>query len=282
MDNYINSTFESENINHLEPSTLKMPGANSKPVKLYKYVGVTTGPEWEQVKDYFVYITPEFVLRNGVTGFNDYGDIAWYCKHKDLFIVEQKLEVPLYLTVGYRERIKRTEAGEWYDEMVSQHNQQIEKIREIKSWFTEAVYPESIHDYIGDIISSSRVYVPNNENFFEEGSICFLIREEQDIIGMFVNLEYTKGLGNCRGVLDGIFCYLEFDPELADLINDWCIDETDDFRTLFVKEREHYVYKHHPKMCHHCHEFHSGCTKKPPKKPCQKHKKPWEYDGCHY
>lgn len=282
MNNYISTTFGNDDVNHLEPSSLKMSGSNGKPVKLYRYVGVTSGPVWDSVKDYFLYVTPEFVLRNGVTGFKDYGDIAWYCKHKDLFIVEQRLDVPLYLTVGYRERAKRMEAGEWLDSMNSQHNERVERIREIKSWFTEATYPESVHDYVGDIISSSRVYVPSTENFFDEGSVCFIIREEQDIIGMFVNLEYSKGLGNCKGILDGIFCYLDFDPELADLINEWCLDETDDFRTLFVKEREHYVYEHHPKMCPHCHEFHSGCTKKPPKKSCAVDKKPWEYDGCHY
>lgn len=262
-----NDNFESENINHLEPSALKISGANGKPVKLYRYVGNTGGAEWENVKDYFFYVTPEFVLRNGVTGFKDYGDIAWYCKHKDLFIVEQNLNVPLYLTVGYRERIKRTEAGEWYSRMKSQSEEKTEKIREIKSWFTEAVYPESVRDYVGDIILTSRTYVPSNSNFFDEGSVCFFIREEQDFIAMFVNLEYSKGLGNCSGILDGIFCYLDFDPELADLINDWCIDETDDFRELFVHERDYYPYHHEPKKCHKHHKhhkFHSGCTLKAP------------------
>ena len=265
-----------ENANHLEPSNLKVAGTNGKMVKLYRYVGSTSDPLWEDVKSYFVYVTPEFVLRNGVTGFKDYGDIAWYCKHKDLFIVEERLDVPLHLTVGYMERLQRTEASEWYDEMTEQNNERAERIAEIKSWFTEATYPEHIRDYLDDIILTSRVYRPSRQNFFEEGSICFFIREEQDFIAMFVNLEYSKGLGNCRGVLDGIFCYLDFDAELADLINDWCIDDTDTLRELFVHERDHYVFHHEPKMfydshhhhhhccpkCHEHHEYHTGCTKR--------------------
>jgi len=264
MTNNVETRFDDENVNHLEPSTLKISGTHGKPVKLYRYVGSTSGRDWELVRDYFFYVTPEYVLRNGVTGFKDYSMIGWYCKHKDLFIVEQRLEVPLHLTIGYRERINRTEAGEWYERMKEQGHERVEKIREIKSWFTEAVYPETVRDYVGDIILSSRAYLPVKENFFEEGSVCFFIREEQDFIAMFVNLEYTKNLGNCSGVLDGIFCYLDFDPDLADLINDWCLDETDDFRTMFVKEREHYVYHHHPKMYVKPHKFHSGCTKKVP------------------
>ena len=268
MTNTVENTFNNENINHLEPSTLKIPGAHGKPVRLYRYVGSTSDDAWKSVKNYFFFVTPEFVLRNGITGFTDYSMIAWYCKHKDLFIVEQKLHVPLHLTVGYLERIKRTEAGEWYSTMEQQQSAKAEKIQEIKSWFTEAVFPEGVRDYLDDIITTSRVYLPSKENFFEEGSVCFLIREDQDFIAMFVNLEYSKGLANCRGALDGIFCYIDFDPELADLINDWCFDETDDFRELFVYEREHYVYHHEPHHCHGCHEFHSGCTKR----------KPWERD----
>lgn len=265
---YNNYQFNDETVNHLEPTSLKITGSNGKPVKLYRYIGSTSGQDWETVKDYFFYVTPEYVLRNGVTGFKDYSMIGWYCKHKDLFIIEQRLEVPLHLTIGYRERIKRSEAGEWYDNMKRQSETKADKIREIKSWFTEATYPETVRDYVGDIILTSRVYLPSRENFFDEGSVCFLIREEQDFISMFVNLEFSKGLGNCRGTLDGIFCYLDFDPELADLINDWCVDETDDFRTLFVKEREHYAHRHDPPMpWRPHHEFHSGCTKK---KPCEK------------
>jgi len=271
MDNEFEYGFGDKTYNHLEPSSLRVDGANGRRVRLYRYVGSTSGNDWSGVKDYFFFVTPEFVLRNGVTGFRDYGDIGWYCKHKDLFIVEQRLDVPLHLTVGYRERVNRTEAGEWYGLMKEQHDEKVAKIKEIKSWFTEAVYPESVRDYVGDIILTSRVYVPSLENFFDEGSVCFFIREEQDFVAMFVNLEYNKGLGNCHGVLDGIFCYLDFDAELADLINDWCSDETDEFRELFVHEREHYVYHHDPKH-HHCHhkkhEFHSGCTKR----------KPWEKD----
>lgn len=272
MDNEFEYGFGDKTYNHLEPSSLRVDGANGRPVRLYRYVGSTSGNDWSGVKDYFFFVTPEFVLRNGVTGFKDYGDIGWYCKHKDLFIVEQRLDVPLHLTVGYRDRVNRTEAGEWYGLMKEQHDEKVAKIKEIKSWFTEAVYPESVRDYVGDIILTSRVYVPSLENFFDEGSVCFFIREEQDFVAMFVNLEYNKGLGNCHGVLDGIFCYLDFDAELADLINDWCSDETDEFRELFVHEREHYVYHHDPKHHHHhhCkkHEFHSGCTKR----------KPWEKD----
>lgn len=264
MTNDNEMQFDDENVNHLEPSTLKISGTHGKPVRLYRYVGSTSGRDWELVRDYFFYVTPEYVLRNGVTGFQDYGDIGWYCKHKDLFIIEQRLEVPLHLTIGYRERINRTEAGEWYRLMKEQKDEKVEKIKEIKSWFTEAVYPETVRDYVGDIILSSRAYLPVKENFFDEGSVCFFIREEQDFIAMFINLEYSKNLGNCSGTLDGIFCYLDFDPELADMINDWCMDETDEFRTLFIKDREHYTHTHHPKM--HCkpHKFHSGCTKKIP------------------
>lgn len=275
-----NIKFNDENINHLEPSPLKISGTHGKPVKLYRYVGSTTSTDWEMIKDYFFYVSPEFVLRNGVTGFTDYGMIGWYCKHKDLFIVEQRLGVPLHLTIGYREKINRTEAGEWYKNMTEQNNEREEKIREIKSWFTEAVYPESVRDYLDDIINTSRVYLPSRDNFFEEGSIAFFIREEQDFISMFVNLEYDKSLGNCNGILDGIFCYLDFDVELADLINDWCIDETDEFRELFIEARNHYVYHHEPVMYpphhHHHHrppkkphKFHTGCTKQ--KKKCDGH-----------
>lgn len=266
MNNNIETDFNNENANHLEPSPLKISGTNGKPVKLYRYIGSTSGKDWESIRDYFLYVTPEFVLRNAVTGFQDYSMIGWYCRHKDIFIVEQRLNVPLHLTVGYRERLNRTEAGEWYDRMKNQIDERSAKITEIKSWFTEAVYPESVRDYVGDIILSSRVYLPVRENFFDEGSVCFLIREEQDFIAMFVNLEFSKNLGNCAGVLDGIFCYLDFDPELADLINDWCMDETDEFRELFVHEKDHYVHHHHPKMPE-PHKFHSGCTKKP-----------WEYE----
>ena len=280
MPNYTDTIYD-ENINHLEPSALKISGTHGHPVKLYRYVGSTSGVDWETVKNYFFYITPEFVLRNGVTGFADYGDIGWYCKHKDLFIIEQKLDVPLHLTIGYREKINRTEAGEWYQIMKEQKDERAEKIKEIKSWFTEAVYPETVRDYLSDIINTSRVYLPSRNNFFEEGSIAFFIREEQDFISMFVNLEYDKHLGNCSGILDGIFCYLDFDVELADLINDWCIDETEDFRDLFIRAREHYVFEHEPMMGFHYHhhhkkphKYHSGCTKKDKdkdKKKCHKH-----------
>lgn len=281
MVNTLEARFDDKNINHLEPSSLKVAGTNGKMVKLYRYIGSTSGREWETVKDYFFYVTPEYVLRNGVIGFQDYGDIGWYCKHKDLFIVEQRLNVPLHLTIGYRDRLNRNEAGEWYDRMKEQNEEKSAKIKEIKSWFTEAVYPETVRDYVDDIILTSRVYLPVRDNFFDEGSVCFLIREEQDFIAMFINLEYSKGLGNCSGVMDGIFCYLDFDPDLADLINDWCVDETDEFRVLFVTDRDHYVFSHNPKIPepphkhhkhHKPHKFHSGCTKK----------KPWEYDLWHY
>ena len=273
MNVIVENDFNDENVNHLEPTGLKITGSNGKPVKLYKFIGSTSGKEWESVKDYFLYVSPEFVLRNGVTGFRDYGDIGWYCKHKDLFIVEQRLNVPLHLTVGYLERIKRSEASEWYSVMREQRDDFKSKINEIKHWFTEAVYPESVRDYLSDIILTSRIYLPDKSNFFDEGSVAFIIREDQDFIAMFVNLEFNRGMGNCRGVLDGIFCYLDFDPELADLINDWCMDSTDDFRTLFVKAKDHYAFHHHPRMFfEEPHKFHSGCTKK----------KPWEYDLPHY
>jgi len=266
-----------ENSNHLEPTKLKITGTNNKPTRLYKYIGVTAGQDWDKVKDYLLYITPEFVLRNGVTGFEDYGDIGWYCKHKDVFIVEQRLEVPLHLTVGYRERIKRTEAEGWYNSMNHQHQETVERLHEIKSWFTEAVYPAEVRDYIGDIINSSRVYLPSREHFFDEGGTCFLVREDQDFIAMFVNLEFSRRLGNCRGVLDGIFCYLDFDPDLADMINDVCVDETDEFRVLFVKGREHYAFRHDPPLRpHHGHSHPRRCPYK-----CRK-SFPWEYDKCHY
>ena len=269
-ENY-NTEQEIVNVNHLEPSTLQIGGANGKPVKLYKYVGTNTGSSWESVKDYFFYVTPEFVLREGVTGFRDYGDIAWYCKKKDIFIIEERLNVPVYLSIGYKERVARSEAHEWYESMSEQNREKVNKIKEIKSWFTEAVYPESVRDYVGDVINSSRVYLPSFGSFFEEGGVAFLVREDQDFIGMFVNLEFTHGLGNCRGVLNGIFCYLDFDVDLADLINDWCVDETDDFRELYVRGRDHYVYRHEPcmKPCVHPHKFHSGCAKGYPKEvPC--------------
>lgn len=278
MSNSFKSGFGncgSEDVSHLEPSGLKVAGSNGKMVRLYRFVGSTSGALWDGVRDYFVYVTPEFVLRNGVTGFRDYGDIGWYCKHKDLFIVEERLDVPLYLTVGYRERLSRSEAGEWYSEMVGQREERVSRLREVKDWFTEAVYPEDVRDYVGDIVLSSRVYLPVGENFFDEGGVCWFVREEQDFIAMFVNLEFSKGLGNCRGVLDGIFCYLDFDEELADRINDLCDDETDDFRELFVHERDCYVFGHEPRCGHQhhhhhhcCHEFHSGCTRR----------KPWERD----
>ena len=289
MSNNDEIFVDDTNANYLEPSSLKIAGTNGKPVKLYRFIGSTSGDNWENVKEYFFYVTPEFVLRNGVTGCQDYGDIGWYCKHKDLFIVEQRLDVPLHLTVGYRERLNRTEAGEWYDIMKNQAEEKADKIKEIKSWFTEAVYPEQVMDYINDIVLTSRVYLPSRRSFFEEGGVCFFIREEQDFIAMFVNLEYSKNLGNCRGGLDGIFCYLDFDAELADLINDWCSDETDDFREMYVHQREGYVYHHEPQYkgyepphghcdkncgrvtCPFKHKSHSGCTLKKPEWGREKH-----------
>ncbi len=278
--NEIYTDLNEETVNHLEPSQLKITGSHGRPVKLYRFIGSPSGEEWENVKEYFFYVTPEFVLRSGVTGFRDYGDIGWYCKHKDLFIVEQRLGVPLYLTVGYRERLARSEAGEWFGRMKAQRDERSEHIREIKGWFTEAYYPDSVRDYLEDIISSCRVYVVSRRGFFEEGGICFLIREDQDFVGMFVNLEFNRGLGNCRGVLDGIFCYVDFEVDLADLINDWCVDVTEEFRELFVREREFSVYHSEP---HHCkgrrclckhHKFHSGCTLN-----CDK---PWRSKRKHY
>ena len=279
-----NASLDDDVVDHLVSSGLKMPGSNGKSmVPLYRFVGGTGGRAWAGVRDYFVYVNPEFVLRNGVTGFRDYGDIGWYCRRKDVFIVEERLGVPLHLTVGYRERIRRSEAGEWYDRLVDGERSRRDLVAEIKGWFTEAVYPREVRDYVGDVVGSSHVYLPDRE-FFEEGGVCFLIREDQDFIGMFVNLEFSKRLGNARGFLDGIFCYLDFDPELADLINDVCFDETEEFRRM-MEERSHYVYQHDP--CHGCgfkdrskksgwskkckcygkgHEFHSGCTQKKDKK----------------
>lgn len=263
MKDKIQPRFDDDDYNHLEPSKLKIAGTHGKPVKLYRYVGSTSCNEWNELKKYFYYITPQFVLGNGVTGFKDYGDIGWYCKHKDLFIIEQKLGVPLHLTIGYRERLNRTEAGFYYDNMRKQNLERKTAVEGIKGWFTEAIYPETVRDYMGDIVNSSRIYLPSTENFFEEGSVAFIIRSEQDFIGMFVNLEFSKNLGNCRGVLDGIFCYLDFDFDLADQINEWCYDETDEFRELFVRERDRYVYKFDPKI---------RCPKKK-KSPCFKEEK---------
>ena len=127
--------------------------------------------------------------------------------------------------------------------------------------FVDAVYPNRKHDYILDLINSSRIYVPEGREFFSENGVLYMVREDGDFMMRVSNAPYDHDLCNTKGMIRGIYCYTPYKSKIARLINEICVDETESFRKLYDKRKP---YKGIP-------------SHKPPKIKRNKYEDDWSY-----
>ena len=237
---------------HLQPSRLILYKGLDNAVKLFKFVGDIESEEFENVKDYMYHITPDFALNERLIGFEDYDDIGYYCQENDVWIVEEIMDVPIELTIGYERQVLKDEKDFRERQYLDYVRQQKQDLAIIDEAFTDATYPHRRHDHLLDLIHSSRVYVPEGRSFFSEYGVMYLIREDGDYMARITHSKYDNDLCNTTGVVRGIYCYTRYKSDIARLINKICSDETEDFRRMYSKAKKykgipvHIPPKNHP------------------------------------
>lgn len=244
---------------HIIKSRLILYKGMDKAVKLYRFVGDIESDAFEKVKDYFYYITPDFALNRMLIGFDGYDDIGYYCQENDVWIVEEILDVPFELTVAYEKRALIDERDRRERSYYNYIRKQKESIAKIDDAFIDATYPNRKHDHLLDMINTSRVYVPEDRNFFSEFGVMYVIREDGDYMARISNSQFDNDLCNTRGLVHGVFCYTKYRSGIAKLINEVCSDETEEFRILYSKKRSFKgIPDHEPPMpvCPKCHKYH--------------------------
>lgn len=245
---------------HLEPSRLILYKGLDKSFKLFRFVGDIESESFDKVKDYFYHVTPNFALDERLIGFEDYDDIGYYCQENDVWIVEELLEVPFELTINYGKQLLKDEKDRRERQALDYVRQQKTALAEIDESFEDATYPHRRHDHLLDLIHSSRVYVPEGRNFFSEFGVMYLLRENHDYMARISNSKFDNDLCNTTGVVRGIYCYTKYKPEIAKLISEICVDETEEFRRLYSKHA-HFKGIPHPHdfdipYNHHHHHHH--------------------------
>lgn len=255
---------------HLEPSRLILYKGLDKSVKLFRFVGDIESEAFDRVKEYFYYITPDFALNERLIGFDDYDDIGYYCQENDVWMVEEILDTPIELTIGYEKQILKDEKDRRERQVLDYIRQQKKAIAEIDEAFIDATYPQRRHDHLLDLIHSSRVYVPDGRNFFSEYGVMYILRENHDYMARISNSRFDNDLCNTTGVVRGVYCYTKYKPSIARLINSICVDETEEFRRLYSKHihfkgiphpkdphmPSFHHHKHHHDSCNHHHHYH--------------------------
>ena len=234
---------------HLESSNLILYKGLDRTTKLFRFIGDIESKEFEDVKDYFYHITPDFALTERLIGFEDYNDIGYYCQENDVWIVEELLHVPLELTIGFEKQTLIDEKDKREREYLKYVRKQKENIAKIDEAFIDATYPQRRHDHLLDLLYSSRVYVPEGRKFFSEYGVMYLIREQADFMARVTNSQFDNDLCNTTGVVRGVYCYTNYKSAIAKLITETCTDETEGFRRLYKQAVEH-KHNHH----HHHHE----------------------------
>ena len=228
---------------HLESSNLILYKGLDRTVKLYKFVGDVESQEFEVAKDYFYHVTPDFALKERLIGFYDYDDIGYYCQEQDIWIVEELMQTPLELTIGFEKQTLIDEKDRRERAYLKYMREQKENIAKIDEAFSDAVYPQRRHDHLLDVLYSSRIYVPEGRRFFSEYGVMYIVREQGDFIARLTNCKYDNDLCNTTGFIRGIYCYIPYVSAVARLINENCVDETDGFRQMY---NSHSHYKGYP------------------------------------
>lgn len=231
---------------HLKSTRLILYKGLDKAVKLFKFVGDVESDEFEEVKDYFYYITPDFALNERLIGFDDYDDIGYYCQDSDVWIVEEILDVPIELTIGYEKQVLKDEKDLRERQFLNYVRNQKKMIATIDEAFINATYPNRRHDHLLDLLHSSRIYVPEGRKFFSEYGVMYIIRESGDYIARISNSQFDNDLCNTTGIVRGVYCYTKYKTKIARLINEVCVDKTEDFRRLYSKHL-HFKGYHYPK-----------------------------------
>lgn len=255
---------------HIEESNLVLYKGLDKSVRLYKFIGDIHSEKFERVKEYFIHVTPEYALNNRLIGFSHYRQIGYYCQEHDVWIVEEMLEVPLELTVNYTKQILIDEKDKIERECLDYVRKTKNDIAKINEGFEDAKYPDRRHDHILDLINNSRIYIPEGRKFFSQYGVMYLIREQGDFMARLSNSEYDNGMCNSVGIVRGIFCYTRYKSRIARLINEICLDKTEEFRRLYSRKLSFKGYpKHTPPhrvdeypiccKCHRRHRPHVDC-----------------------
>ena len=242
---------------HLEQSKLILYKGLNRTVRLYRFVGDVESDEFQSVKDYFYHITPDFALHERLIGFEDYDDIGYYCQENDVWIVEELLHTPLELTISYEKQMLLDEKDKRERDYLNYVRKQKENIARIDESFQDATYPHRKHDNLLEVLFTSRVYVPKGRHFFSKYGVMYIVREQADFIARLTNSEYDNNLCNTRGIVRGVYCYTQYNSEIARLINETCTDETEQFRKLYSREQ---TYKGFPRPHDPCkHHKHVDC-----------------------
>lgn len=238
--------------NHLKKSKLILYKGLDKAVRLYRFVGDVESAEFDAVKDYFYHVTPDFALNERLLGFDDYSDIGYYCEEKDVWVVEEMMDVPLELTIEYEKQAVKDERERRDRAYVNYIRKQREALAKIDEGFTDATYPHRRHDHLLDLINSSRVYVPEGRRFFSEHGVLYIIREDGDYMARLSNSQFDNDLCNTTGIVRGVYCYTKYKTKIARLIHENCRDETEEFRRLYSREMSYKgIPDHHPPRRHH-------------------------------